>query len=151
MVTTSAFEVAGTFLGLSEVQGTVANPTILAMLHTDDTWPQDDAVPWCSAFLNFVFKLLGLQRSRSLRARSWLRIGTPIELTQALPDSDVVIFKTSSTDPGPNVVDCPGHVALFSKLEGTRVHVRGGNQHDSVCDETWPIDLVIGVRRVERK
>jgi hypothetical protein len=37
-----------------EIDGLIANLLILAMQKLDDSSPSDDAIPWCSAFVNFV-------------------------------------------------------------------------------------------------
>jgi hypothetical protein len=42
-IETSAYQVAQRFTGIREVDGSVSNPQILAMLRLDDEWPQDDA------------------------------------------------------------------------------------------------------------
>jgi len=47
---------------------------ILAMLKLNDDWPHDDSVSWCSAFVNDIALLLGLNSPKSLRARSWVAI-----------------------------------------------------------------------------
>ena len=50
----TAHQLGVRFLGVREVPVTGANPAILAALQLDASWPQDDAVPWCSAWLNLV-------------------------------------------------------------------------------------------------
>jgi hypothetical protein len=76
----SAYDIGQRFVGLKEVSGTTSSPQVLAMLRLDQNWPQDDSVPWCSAFTNYVAWLLRLPRSKSLRARSWLIVGKVISL-----------------------------------------------------------------------
>lgn len=145
----SAYELAQRFVGIKEVDGTTSNPQILAMLRLNDSWPDDDAVPWCSAFTNYVAWLLRLPRSKSLRARSWLLIGEVIDLQIAEPGFDIVIFKRGSgSQPGPNVIDAPGHVGFYAGVEGTRILVLGGNQGDSVSLSSYPKSRLLGVRRL---
>ena len=146
---TSAFEIGQRFVGIREVPGKDDNPLILAMLKLDDSWPQDDEVPWCSAFLNFVCWLLRLPRSKSLRARSWLRIGRPIDVTDACVGFDVVILKRGGPDqPGPEVIDAPGHVGLFAGMSDGSVLILGGNQGDTVSVAPFPRSRILGVRRL---
>ena len=64
----TAFDMAQRFVGISDVSGPTSNSHILAMLHLDEKWPENDEVPWCSAFVNYVAWLLRLPRSKSLRA-----------------------------------------------------------------------------------
>jgi uncharacterized protein (TIGR02594 family) len=145
----SAYEMAQRFVGVKEVSGKASNPQILTMLKLDDPWPDDDAVPWCSAFANYIAWLLRLPRSKSLRARSWLNVGEVIALEAAEPGFDVVILKRGGAqEPGPEVIDAPGHVGFFAGLDGTRVLVLGGNQGDSVSISAYLKKNVLGVRRL---
>jgi len=145
----SAYELAQRFVGTQEVNGTTSNPQVLAMLRLDDAWPEDDSVPWCSAFTNYVAWLLRLPRSKSLRARSWLSVGEVIAFENADPGFDVVIFKRGSgTQPGADVIDAPGHVGFYAGTEGTKVLVLGGNQGDSVSITAYPKSRLLGVRRL---
>ena len=147
---TTAYDIATRFIGVREVDGPVANPHILAMLKLDGEWPKDDAVPWCSAFVNWVCWLLRLPRSKSLRARSWLVVGTPVvEDDRWEAGFDVVILKRGSgKQPGPSVINAPGHVGFFSALEGERIWILGGNQSDEVNVSSYPLSRVLGVRRL---
>jgi uncharacterized protein (TIGR02594 family) len=114
MVSISAFSLAQRFIGLKEAAGMASNPQILAMLRLDESWPAGDETAWCSAFVNYVAWLLRLPRSKSLAARSWLQVGIPIPLGQASADSDVVVIQRGDgKQPGPEVVNAPGHVGFF--------------------------------------
>ena len=145
----SAYELAQRFAGIHEVSGSTANPQILAMLKLDNEWPDDDKVPWCSGFVNYITWLLRLPRSKSLMARSWLTVGEVIDLAAAEPGFDLVIFKRGGGDqPGPDVINAPGHVGFYAGTEGDNVVVLGGNQSDSVCLARYPKSRLLGVRRI---
>jgi len=145
----SAYDLAQRFTGIKEVDGTTSNPQILAMLRLDDTWPEDDSVPWCSAFTNYIAWLLRLPRSKSLRARSWLLVGEVIDLDYAEPGFDVVIFKRGSgSQPGPDVIKAPGHVGFYAGVEGSKILVLGGNQGNSVSISRYSKSSLLGVRRL---
>lgn len=145
----TAFDLAQRFIGTREVAGTASNPMVMAMLRLDQSWPSGDDVPWCSAFVNFIAWLARLPRSKDLRARSWLRVGASIGLTQAIPGSDVVVLRRGKGDqPGPDVIDAPGHVGFFAGIENGKVLVLGGNQGDAVNVTGYPIEHVLGVRRL---
>lgn len=144
----SCYDLAQRFVGISEVPGAASNPMILSMLRLDNSWPNDDAVPWCSAFANYIAWLLRMPRSKNLRARSWLQVGRAIQLEDAVAGNDVVIFRDKPTDPGPDVIDFQGHVAFFSGLEGSRILVLGGNQNDTVNISYFNQLNVLGVRRL---
>ena len=145
----SAYELAQRFVGIEEVPGSTANPQILAMLKLDLSWPKDDSVPWCSGFVNYIAWLLRLPRSKSLRARSWLTIGEVIDLEEAEAGFDLVVLKRGGgNQPGPEIIDAPGHVGFYAGIEGKKVLVLGGNQGDSVSISSYPKSRLIGVRRL---
>ena len=145
----SAYELAQRFVGIKEVDGKTSNPQILTMLRLDDQWPDDDAVPWCSAFTNYITWMLRLPRSKSLRARSWLLVGEVIDLQAAEPGFDVIILKRGSgKQPGPDVIDAPGHVAFYAGTDGTKILALGGNQGNSVSIAGYPKTRLLGVRRL---
>jgi uncharacterized protein (TIGR02594 family) len=149
MIETSAFQIAQRFVGTKEVPGTMSNPLILAMLKLDSSWPADDAVAWCSAFTSFIAWICRLPRSKSLGARSWLNVGIPISLQDAKADSDVVILKRGpGVQPGPEVIEAPGHVGFFAGVEGDRVLLLAGNQGDAVNVSSFPISNILGIRRL---
>lgn len=145
----NAYELATRFVGIKEVAGKVDNPQILAMLRLDASWPEGDEVPWCSAFVNYICWLLHLPRSKSLRARSWLGVGQPIGLDLSQIGFDVVIIKRGRGEqPGPEVLQAPGHVGFFAGVVENEVALLGGNQADSVNITLFPEGKVLGVRRL---
>lgn len=152
-VQVSAYDLAMRFVGLKEISGPVSNPQVLAMLRLDNSWVADDLVPWCGAFTSYIAWLLRLPRSKSLAARSWLGVGTPIRLEEARPGYDVVILRRGEgQQPGPETLDASGHVGFFAGIEGTisnqRVMLLGGNQGDQVSVLGFPVERILGVRRL---
>ena len=145
----TAFDVAKKFLGVQEVEGMTSNPLVLGMLQLDAKWVHDDATPWCSAFVGFVAFLLGLPRSKSLAARSWLKVGTPIELFEARQENDVVVLKRGGgNQPGPEVLDAAGHVGFFAGRGPGEVLLLAGNQGNEVSIARFLQADVLGVRRL---
>jgi len=137
------------FLGLTEVAGSVDNPTVMAMLTLDNEWPQNDETPWCSAFVNYICWLLYLPRTSSLMARSWLELPTEVALADAESGWDVVILKRGTGDqPGPEVTRAPGHVGFYGGLEGDKIKVLGGNQGNAVSVSEYPVSRLLGIRRI---
>jgi uncharacterized protein (TIGR02594 family) len=148
-LTRTAYQVAAKFSGTKEVAGMASNPLVLAMLRLDNKWPEGDHVAWCSAFVNFIAWLLDLPRTRSLRARSWLGVGIPVHLEEAVAGYDVVILQRGEgRQPGPEVLEAPGHVGFFAGVQGDKVLLLGGNQSDSVSLQWFPASKVLGVRRL---
>lgn len=148
----TAFDLAQRFVGVKETAGAQSNPLVLAMLQLDAKWVKDDATPWCSAFANAICWLLRLPRSKSLAARSWLTVGQAIGLDQAVPGFDIVVLTRGVGQPGPDVLDAPGHVGFFAGVERGRVVdyvlVLGGNQGDAVSVQRFPAEQILGLRRL---
>jgi uncharacterized protein (TIGR02594 family) len=145
----TAFDLAQRFVGVSEVAGSASNPQILAMLRLDEEWPEGDDVPWCSAFMNYITWLLRLPRSKSLLARSWLAVGRPVNLDEAEAGFDIVILKRGDgAQPGPDVLNAPGHVGLFAGGEGDSILLLAGNQLDAVNVSRFPKSQLLGIRRL---
>ena len=150
------YNIARRFLGMAEVEGATNNPAIVAMLQLDATWAENDEVPWCSAFANACAWLAGFERSKSLRARSWLRVGERVRLDNYARTGDVVILQRGGAgQPGPDVIKAPGHVGFFVewkrlRLEGSHAQIRvlGGNQRNEVSIASYPTDRLLGIRRL---
>ena len=136
----TAFEMAQRFVGITEVPGTKDNPTVMAMLKLDNSWPQNDEVPWCSAFANYIAWLLRLPRSKSLGARSWLNVGVPVKLEDAVAGFDVVILARGEPP--------QGHVGFFAGSSPTMISVLGGNQGNKVSIQEYARDRLLGIRRL---
>jgi uncharacterized protein (TIGR02594 family) len=151
----TALWLAQRFIGVAETPGGESNPRVLAMLKSIASWPKGDEVAWCSAFAHEVAWLLDLPRSKSLGARTWLRVGRPVPLSEAQPGFDVVIFKRGDgPQPGPEVIEAAGHVAFYVRTigdasqDGAYVEVVGGNQGDAVSTARYRASSVLGIRRL---
>lgn len=110
-----------------------------------------DEVAWCSSGINVLCFVLGLPRSNSARARSWLNVGSPIALKDAQP-GDIVCFKRGSGlgNAGPEIIEAPGHVAVFDSYDNTTrmIHVFGGNQNNQWSAGKFVEDSFLGARRI---
>ena len=139
----TAFEMAQRFVGeVSEGPGAIDDPFIQWCLASCGFGPNSpDETPWCSAFVNRIAWLLRLPRSKSAAARSWLTVGQPIDLAQAVVGYDVVVLSRG-------INPTQGHVGFFAGLEGKTVHLLGGNQSDGVTVAAFPVARVLGVRRL---
>ncbi len=148
MVQTSAFKVAQSFIGVKETAGPMSDPLVLAMLQMDASWVENDETAWCSAFANFVCKALGLPRSRSLAARSWLLVGTSIPLSDARTEEDIVVLSRGKNPPPASVLQAPGHVGFYAGQDATTVSLLAGNQGDAVSIAAFPKSRILGIRRL---
>lgn len=143
------YDFAQCFVGLKEIAGPKNNGFITWAHSLCGIEDASDEVPWCSAFVNALAWMLRLPRSKSAAARSWLTVGTPIEIANARVGYDIVILKRGAGEqPGPEVVTAPGHVGLYSGVDQAFVIVLGGNQGDAVSIARFPIANVLGVRRL---
>jgi uncharacterized protein (TIGR02594 family) len=145
----TAFDIAERFINTKEIKGAIDNPQVMAMLKLDNTWPQNDEVPWCSAFTNYVCWVLRLTRSKSLMARSWIRIGSYIELKDAQKGFDIIVLKRGSgNQPGADVINAPGHVGFYAGHNKKEIYILGGNQNNEVNISLYNIDRILAIRRL---
>ena len=149
-MTLDAFRLAQRYLGVHERAGDQHHPLIqwwlsLCAFGLDAA----DEIAWCSAFVNGVAWELGLPRSKSAAARSWLAVGEPVPLDEAQPGFDVVVLQRGEgPQPGAAVLDAPGHVGFFAGLDADAVFVLAGNQSNAVNVQRFPRWRVLGVRRL---
>lgn len=140
---------ASRFIGTKEIVGSIHNPQVLAMLRIVDPSVNDDETAWCSAFVNYIAFLTGCSMSKSLSARSWLRVGTNVPWQMAQMGFHVVVLQRGSgPQPGADVLAAPGHVGFFVAFEGDDVVVLGGNQGNSVSLSKFPKSRILGIREI---
>jgi hypothetical protein len=86
---------------------------------------------------------------RLLQARSWLSVGRPVNLDEAEAGFGVIVLKRGEgQQPGPDVLNVPGHVGLFAGREGDVVLLLAGNQSDAVSVQRFPASQILGIRRI---
>lgn len=156
----NAFNLAQRFVGIRERSAFGKDHPFIVWCLEGVGLPEgvQDEVPWCGAFASRIAWMLRLPRAKTARAREWLSVGVPLALTEARAENDVVILKRGGGDqPGPEVLEAPGHVGFFAGIERNPlldrralgfVLVLGGNQGDSVSIQRFPADRVLGVRRL---
>ena len=148
---TTALELAqNLFRDVREVPGPDDHPMIMAALGMVAAWPAHDEVPWCSALPYMACTGLGLPvpARDGLRARSWLTVGSPVALEDARVGFDLVVLSRGENQPGPEVLDAPGHVGFYHGIHGGKVLIWGGNQSDSACLDYFPTSRILGIRRL---
>jgi uncharacterized protein (TIGR02594 family) len=135
----NCFTIAQRFVGVKETPGVASTPLVLAMLRLDDQSVADDQTPWCSAFASWIAWLLRLPRSKSLAARSWLHVGRPIALEDAIAADDIVVLERGAG----------GHVGFYAgRHPDGSILILGGNQSDAVTIAAFAVDRLLGVRRL---
>jgi len=140
------FEVALKENGVHEIRGPASNPRILEYHQHTSLKADDEAVPWCAAFICWAIHTameLGWKGSPSTNkatARSYLYWG--LSSKKDPKKGDIAIFSrgTSKTS---------GHVTFFVEYTkmGLAVKCYGGNQGDSVCYAEYPRWRLLDIRR----
>lgn len=139
------YALAMTYLHTRETPGKASNPVVLGWLRRIRKETPGDDTPWCSAFVAAMAAATGFEESRSLAARSWLTAGAAVTMREARRGDVVVLWRGSRAA-------AAGHVGFLDKLDGPRglVFLLGGNQGDEVNVSSYPLDRVLGIRRLRR-
>jgi len=123
-------------IGVREKVGPAINPRITEYYNAAGSLrAKDDAVPWCSAFVHWVFAQHGIRGTGSLAARSWLKWGKPSPCTVGA--LAILPRGTSSWQ---------GHVTFVTRVMGDRFMGLGGNQRDAVCELPYKVGTALGFR-----
>lgn len=98
-------------------------------------------VPWCAAFVGGILESQGVESTKSLAARSYLKFG---KATDTPTKGDIVVLSRGS-DPN------KGHVGFFVGFDADgNPKILGGNQNDTVSIKTYDKDTVLGYRTVPK-
>lgn len=135
-------EIAWAELGVHETAGAEATPAIVEYFR-DAGRPEvtSDEIPWCAAFAGACLSrsgiaLAALPKDERLLARSYLKIGTPLEA----PRVGALAILRRTADPA------HGHVGFVARWTDTTITLLGGNQADSVSEATFPRAMLLGLR-----
>ena len=94
---------------------------------------------WCDAFADWVVMKAGAQPSPGLNARAWLNVGEVVEDPHM---GDIVVLWREKPD------SWKGHVGFFIRQTETHAYLLGGNQSGKVQISAYPINRVLGYRRI---
>ena len=134
------FDIARSYIGLSEGPGTADNPVIMEMYASvGHDWVEHDSVAWCAAFVGHCLERAGIRSTRKLTARSYLDWGVPVDVAEAQQGDIGVIPRGRS--------NWQGHVFFIDRIEGAWVWGLGGNQSNAVNIKRYPVSRLLGVRR----
>lgn len=112
-------------LDIKEVPGPKHNPRIVEYHQTCSMKAVEDEVPWCSAFVNWCMKEVGIQGTGSAAAKSWISWG------EEVPEKEgcvVIICNKAGSH----------HVGFLLETTNTSITILGGNQADSVRISKFP-------------
>jgi uncharacterized protein (TIGR02594 family) len=139
------YEVARNYLGTREIPGKQHSPVILRWLRRIGAAVFDDETAWCSTFVNYCALVTGRERSGSLAARSWLKIGEAVPMIQARKGDVVILWRVRRDS-------WQGHVAFLERYDAHAgvLHLLGGNQNNAVNISAYPVSQCLGVRRLRR-
>ncbi|MGF1533031.1 MAG: TIGR02594 family protein [Bernardetiaceae bacterium] len=135
-------DIASAEIGVEEIVGEQHHPRILQYAHEAGfDWVTSDETPWCSIFLNWVAHKAGYPRTHDGRARSWLKVGQPVQE----PQPGDVILVGNNGDP-----EKIYHVGLFTGFtaDGQQVFCLGGNQTNRVSITRYWRKNIVGYRRL---
>ncbi|SHE41127.1 TIGR02594 family protein [Mariniphaga anaerophila] len=141
----SLLKIAFNELGTEEIPGNRHNPEILKYAkETGISGITSDEIPWCSTFVNWVAKKAGLQSSGKANARSWLSVGTRVNMPEP---GDIVVFWRESPE------SWKGHVGFFLgvSFDKKRVYCLGGNQGNRVSVSAYRLNTVLAYQRLAPK
>ena len=141
MTNKDILEIAFAEYGVKEIKGKVDNPQVLKYFDYIgfNGAKLKDETAWCSAFMNYVAKKVGLAFTGKLNARSWLKIGREVETPQ---QGDVTVLWR--VDPN----DWRGHVGIFIREANGWIYLLGGNQNNQVKITAYPKSRLLGYRRL---
>ena len=112
------------YYGTSAIVGKEDNKDILKFFEAiGHNWVENDEVPWCAAFLNYILQVSGMENTRKLNARSFLEIGEKVTEPKI---GDIAVFWR--LDPQGTL----GHVGIFVAQDEKSIFVLGGNQSNQV-------------------
>lgn len=112
--------------GVEEIKGAKSNPIIMGWaLEVKEflgaEYDNDDTA-WCGLFMAVCAKRAGYNPPKvCVRAKSWLKFGTHVELSEA-KFGDVLVFDRANG----------GHVGIYVGEDVECYHVLGGNQRNKV-------------------
>ncbi len=129
--------------GVTETLGDIHNKIILNYFKEIGlAWVTNDETAWCSAFANWVALKSGKQRSHSLTARSWLKVGRETNIPEL---GDIVVFWREKKQ------SWKGHVGFFIGYSQDKkyIYCLGGNQGNQVNIKAYPSFRLLGFRQLQ--
>lgn len=128
------------YYGERPLSGKMSNPQILEFIKAT-SYPDtgSDEVPWCSAFLVYIFQQCGINTSANAAARSWLNYSVPTDQPSL---GDVVVLAWPAAAP------TNAHVGLFIRETAELVYILAGNQNDEVDISPWRKRSVLSYRKL---
>lgn len=129
---------ARTQLGVTEVPGFKSNPRIVEYQTATKQHETGDHIPWCAAYICWLFEKHGIESPRDARSRHFLKWGKEVDKPSL---GTVTVLWRGRRDDG-----YTGHVGLWLAEDEDRVLLHGGNQRNRVSEAWYPKARVLGYR-----
>jgi len=123
-------------LGIREIPGDEHNPRILDYHNATKKEHTTDEIPWCSAFICWLFDQVEIPHEGSALARSWSTWGTSLGTPRI---GCVCVFERGASP-------WQGHVGLYVGETEEGIMVLGGNQGNSVSIQEYPKSKLLELR-----
>jgi len=126
-------EVARKEIGQDEIAGIGDNPRILTYHASTALRASTDETPWCSSFVNWCLKEVGILGTNSAAATSWVHWGkasAPVGGAITIICSIDVVSRSFSPS--------RGHVGFLVEDSCSHYNLLGGNQRNSVKKSMYP-------------
>jgi len=125
--------------GETPLAGPATNAAIVEFLKaTSYPNPQSDEIPWCSAFLVWLFRECGVDTPADASAVSWMKYSTETDQPHM---GDIVVLEWSDE------AGLHRHVGFFIREVLNGVFVLAGNQNGTVDIALWKKRAVLSYRR----
>ncbi len=125
-------------LDVKEIKGAQDNPRIVAYHATTSLSADDDETPWCSSFVNFCMKEVGIKGTDSAAARSWAKWKWGKELKQPVIGCVVVLTRPGGGHVGFYLGEKDGEIQLLAGNQGNKVSIAPVKK-SRVISYQWPI------------
>lgn len=122
-----------------EGRGSANNPRVLEYHSACRGNIRDDETAWCSSFVNWVMREIGLEGTRRANARSWRTWGTAVP-SEALHYGAITVLWRGSPS------SWKGHVAFLAGVEQGNLILLGGNQGNAVSLKAYPRSQLLDFR-----
>ncbi len=120
---------------VAEVAGRGNNPRIMEYHATTTLGSQPDSVPWCSSFVNWCLRQVGIRGTNSAAAASWVNWGQGLEAPRY---GCIVQLRTARQGHDRATGSSSGnHVAFFVSQTATHITLLGGNQSNQVKESNY--------------
>lgn len=96
--------------------------------------------PWCAIIIGCCERAVGNDGTGKQNARSYLNYGQIVKDWRNAKEGDIAVFKRG-------VLPWQGHVNYILKVLDSGLLCIGGNQRDTVTEQLYTVERLLGVRR----